>query len=223
MSVKRALSQAHGVVVRQSPTEVTVYQTTYGADDPRDETTQTTVTTKRMRAIFEPVDTDLEPTVIQERRAARLTYRKAQLDHVLNQGDRIEAGGVVFNIVSSKVIANTIVICRCEGPTVTPVAAVDETAPTISGLSITGGITQFEVSASFSEAAYWRLRYRRPPLTGTYITTNYSVGTVTSITDQAITGLAQGFYEVEIQAKDAAGNVSRWKSFGTVQVAGVPT
>jgi hypothetical protein len=217
--VARALRAAHSAVVRQAPTEVTVYRLTYaGDDDPYDYTSQHTYTAHRMRGTFAPQSVTHEPIEDQGTYGATITLNRTVLGFVPSQHDRVEVGGVHYNVVEAHDVEGAVVKLRVQGPAADPVETGDVTPPVITGVTATGGVGSFDVDATFSEECVWRARYRKPPLTGQFTTTAFSV-TYTLTASGTIGSLDGGQYEVEVQAQDAAGNASRWYAAGTVTVA----
>lgn len=115
--IPRALRRAHGIVARYAPTEVTVYQLSYASDDdPFDATAQFTTTTHRVRGTFAPQSTQHEPVGDQGTIGGVVTLNQTTLGFVPTESDRIEVGGVVFNIVEVHDIQGAIVRCIVRGP-----------------------------------------------------------------------------------------------------------
>ena len=219
ISVRRALRVGHTLATKAAPTEVTVYRLTYASEDnPYDTTAQHTYSTHRVRGTFAPKSVDHEPIEDQGTYRGTVTLNQYVLGFVPTQSDRIEVGGVIYNIVEAHDIEGAIVKMSVRGPAADPTVAGDVVAPVVTGATATGGVGSFDIDAAFSEEAVWRARYRKPPLTGSYTTTVFSV-TYTLTANGDVGSLDGGQYEVEIQAKDAAGNVSRWYAAGTVTVA----
>lgn len=215
----RALRAAHSAVVRQAPTEVTVYRLTYASDDdPYDFTAQHTYTAHRVRGTFAPQSVTHDPIEDQGTYGATITLNLTVLGFVPSQHDRVEVGGVFYNVVEAHDVQGAVVKLRVQGPAADPVETGDVTPPVITAVTATGGVGSFDVDATFSEEVVWRVRYRKPPLTGEYTTTTFSV--TFALTANGTIGLLDGGqYEVEMQVKDAAGNASRWYAAGTVTVA----
>jgi len=222
ISVHRALRVGHSAVTRYAPSEVTVYEVTYAAeDDPRDTTSQATVTAHRIRGVFEPTSEDKEPVDAQVTVSGTLSYRKTSLGHVVTQADRVEIGGVVFNVTDSREVAGAVVVASLSGPAVTPVESGDLTPPRVTAGSLTSpGSGEVRYQATINEASEWRVRFRTPPNTGVWSTGDWQTPAASSV-DVTLTGFDSGFWEFAIQPRDAAGNVGAWYDLGEVQVFGI--
>jgi len=220
ISVRRALRVGHTLATKAAPTEVTVYRLTYASEDnPYDTTAQHTYSTHRVRGTFAPKSVDHEPIEDQGTYRGTVTLNQYVLGFVPTQSDRIEVGGVIYNIVEVHDIEGAIVKMSVRGPAADPVETGDVTGPVLTDVSASSsGAGILEWTATANEQVFHRVRYRKPPLTGSYTTTVFSV-TYTLTANGDVGSLDGGQYEVEIQAKDAAGNVSRWYAAGTVTVA----
>ena len=222
MSLRSALRRAHSTVTRYAPADVTVYRATYGSDDdPFDATSQASVTTHALRAVFTPGRTNLEPTADAVTHTGTLSYRYNTLGFVLEQGDYVEIGGVVYNVTDSADVQGAVVVAQLSGPTSSPVGAADETAPRITESTLTTGVNEFDFTATISESSTWRVRYRTPPLTGEWQTLDFNDTPTTSIVGN-VGAVEPTTYEVAVQARDEAGNVGAWFDLGNVAVTGVP-
>lgn len=220
MSIRRALIYGHGRAVKAAPTQVTVHRITYAsADDPYDQTAQHTVTSHRVLGTFAPQSITHDPVQDQGTYGAVVTLNLSSLGFTPSQYDRIEVGGVHYNITEVHAIEGAVVRMSVRGPAADPVETGDVTPPRVTAGTLTGGSLEFDFTATINESSNWRIRYRRPPLTGEWSTGTWSVSATTSVSS-GVVGIPSGTYEVEIQPRDAAGNVGVWYSLGTTIVVG---
>lgn len=220
MSISRALRMGLAAATKAAPTEVTVYKLSYASDDdPRDVTAQHTYTTHRVRGTFAPQSVQHEPIEDQGTFGAIVTLNRYTLGFVPSQHDRIQVGTIVYNVTEAFDVQGAVVKLHVRGPAPSPVEAADVTPPRVTAGTLTGGSVRFDFTATINESSNWRIRYRIPPLTGEYSTGTWSVSATTSVSS-GVTGIPSGTYEVEIQPRDAAGNVGAWYSLGTTIVFG---
>lgn len=220
--VARILRRAQGLVVRNSPTEATFYKMAHGAPNSLaavDAPTISTSTTIRCVASSEvqnSEDAAQQPSVLNV-----LTIRPAQLSWTPSELDRVAVGGKVFAISRVDSVQGALLKVVLAGEAGVPSSGADVTPPTVSAFTPTTGTEEFTYTATFSEASIHRVRYRKPPKVGAWVTTAWN-GSYSTSGAGTVGTLDAGIYETEIQARDAAGNVSDWFNGGNVTVTGVP-
>ena len=107
------------------------------------------------------------------------------------------------------------------GPTVSP---TNLEGPTFSSMVLTPGTGQFGFSATSSEGAIYRLRYRTPQHVGQWKRLKGPSVSLLTNHNSTIFGLSPGTYEVDICGRDAllsssAGIWGDWHKMGTVVVS----
>jgi len=217
ISVHRALRMGHAAAVKAAPTEVTVYRLTYAsADDPFDVTAQHTYTTHTTRGTFSPQSAKYEPAAGLGERGAVVTLNRAALGFVPSQYDRLGIGGVFYNVVEAHDVEAAVVRLVVRGPAPDPTTTGDVSAPNRTGHSASPNTLSADYTATFNEAVHWRIRWQQPAGTGLYTTGTWNESSYESSVAFNLAPLELTTVRCEIQARDAAGNVSRWFVFDTV-------
>lgn len=210
INVARAIRKAHGEAVRAAPTQVTVYRLTYGADEPFQVSAQHTVAeTWTGRGTFAPYVHSLEPGAPMTTRSGVITINARSIGFVPNQADRVEVGGVVYNVDSVMDVQGAVLVIKLAGPGRDPTEAADVVAPRFTELTLTGLTETLSFAGTTNEAAQFRSRFRTPPLTGEWGTGSWSVPYSTTVAS-GVLAFDAGTWEIQVQARDAAGNVSKW-------------
>jgi len=216
-SIHRALRAAHTAVTKHAPTEVTVYRITYANDeDARDVSFQGTYSTHRVRGTFVPT-TDHQPIQDEGTVMGTVTLNRVTLGFLPSVADRMAVGGVVFNVTEAKEVEGAVVVCKLRGPSPAPVEAADVVPPIITAGTASGASDSISYTATINESSVWRGRYRSPAFTGQWITERFSETPGTAAAGSFL-DLQAGGYEVAVQARDVAGNLSDWFNLGTVLV-----
>jgi len=225
VAVRRSLVSALSKVSRMAGSQAKAYKLTYAAADaPFTTTAQHTVSdTWEGRVVVAPVHTDREPVEQQAKHECIVTVNAKVLGWLPTQADRWELGGEFYNVVQVMNIIDTIYKLRLSGPMADPVETGDVTAPRFTVFTITTGTTTFGFSGTINEASQYRIRYRNPPDTGTWNTGTWTVPYATSASGTV--AVDSGTWEVQAQARDAAGNVGAWFSASprTIEVTGIPS
>jgi hypothetical protein len=220
VSVRNAIRRGFSAAARHAPTEVTIYRVTYpAADDPYSREGQHSFTTHYTRGTFAPLSTAHEPIESQGIQGGVVTLNTRRLGFVPSQADKISIGGVVFNVTDVQEVLGEVAKCTLRGPTVAPQAAApgDITPPSLASSELFSGTGLFAYTATFTEAAEWRVRYAFN-FTGQLTTEDWSGTTALTTGAQTITDLPAATYGVEIQMRDADGNTSGWESMGSAVV-----
>lgn len=217
-----SLLRGFDAVLAKASTVAEFHKRDTGAESPMSQTTPAvTDTTESVTCIVGMRNRRVEPGSQGDwERLPTVCCKVTAISRKPTKADRFTVQSVVYNVEDVDEAENVLYVIRLSGPSPATSTAADVTSPIMTPLTlVAGGDGVFQYTASANESVVHRVRYRRPPVFGSWTTAAYN-GTYQTNISASVSGLLGGLYEVEIQGKDAAGNESAWTPMGNVQVTG---